>query len=260
MGNGSIWYQSWQVSDRQHMDSEAMGEIAPVWNDFLLPDILLTYESPPGESMKYVDIDRIYQTLSLDRIPWNCETPPDLLVSLIHDGKIKPCKTVDLGCGTGNYAIYLGEQGFEVTGVDSSPVAIRIAQDHAKERGVPCTFIVADLIGSLQEVNESFDFAFDWELMHHIYPEDRPTLVKNVYHLLNPGTSYVSVCFSEEDPQFGGQGKYRTTPIGTILYFSSEPEIRDLLSPYFMIHELKSIEIPGKYGSHRAIYVRSIRR
>ena len=73
--------------------------------------------------MKY-DVDKLYQTTPPDKIPWNYETPPDALVSLVKSGKISPCKTIDLGCGTGNYAMYLAGLGFDVTGIDSSPTAI----------------------------------------------------------------------------------------------------------------------------------------
>ena len=95
----------------------------------------------------------------------------------------------------------------------------------------------------------TFDFAYDWEFLHHIFPEDRETYIRNVHKILNPGATYFSVCFSEEDPQFGGTGKYRKTRIGTTLYFSSESEIRELVSPYFTIRELKTIEVGGKFGS-----------
>ena len=57
--------------------------------------------------MKYDNIDRIYQTLPLGSIPWNSETPPDTLVGLVQNGIVQPCKTIDLGCGAGNYAISL---------------------------------------------------------------------------------------------------------------------------------------------------------
>ncbi len=57
--------------------------------------------------MKYADIDRIYQNVPLDTIPWNSETPPDALVESVGSKKVRPCRTVDLGCGAGNYAIYL---------------------------------------------------------------------------------------------------------------------------------------------------------
>jgi hypothetical protein len=44
--------------------------------------------------MKYVDIDKIYQNLPLEKIPWNSETPPDELVELVESGKVQPCKTI----------------------------------------------------------------------------------------------------------------------------------------------------------------------
>jgi 2-polyprenyl-3-methyl-5-hydroxy-6-metoxy-1,4-benzoquinol methylase len=79
-------------------------------------------------------MDRIYKEVSLDKIPWNSETPPDALVELVQSGKIRPCKTIDLGCGAGNYAIYLAEQGFEVTGTDISPTAINIVLKMQKNK------------------------------------------------------------------------------------------------------------------------------
>jgi cyclopropane fatty-acyl-phospholipid synthase-like methyltransferase len=211
-------------------------------------------------AVKYVDMDLIYQKVPLDRIPWHLEAPPDALVELVDRGTIGPCKTVDLGCGAGTCAIYFASMGFEVTGVDSSPTAIEIARKRAGEKGLACEFIVADLLGDMHEVTKKFDFAYDWELLHHIFPEDRPQYVQNVFHLLNPEARYFSLSFSEKDPQFGGTGKFRKTPLGTTLYFSSESEIRDLLSPYFVIQELKTIEISGKFGSHYAVSTLSIRR
>jgi len=210
--------------------------------------------------MKYADIDRIYQDIPLDSIPWNIGTPPDALVALVMGEGVRPCTTIDLGCGAGTYAIWLAGLGFDVTGVDSSKTAIGIAEKNAREKGVRCRFIVADLLGDLHEVTGTFDFAFDWELLHHIFPEDRETYIKNVYKILNPGATYFSVCFSEKDPQFGGSGKYRKTRIGTTLYFSSEPELQELFLPYFVIRELKTIEIGGKYGSHLAVYALLERR
>ena len=148
----------------------------------------------------------------------------------------------------------LGSVGFDVTGIDISPSAIKTAKENAKKKRVKCNFLVADVLGDLDEVKQTFDFAYDWELLHHTYPEKRKKYVENVYRILNPGGNYLSVCFSEKDPQFGGSGKYRETPLGTILYFSSEDESRDLFEPYFNIKELKTIEISGKFAPHLANY------
>jgi hypothetical protein len=79
-------------------------------------------------------MDRIYQDVPTENIPWNIETPPDALVAFVHGGEIHPCKTINLGCGAGNYAIYLAGLGFDVTGVDSSRIPISIATENAKKR------------------------------------------------------------------------------------------------------------------------------
>jgi len=205
--------------------------------------------------MIQIEMERIYKNMPLEKIPWNSETPPEALVDLVERGRVKPCKAIDLGCGAGNYAVYLAGRGFEVTGIDNSPTAIRIAQENANKKGVKGTFLVADVLGDLDEVKETFDFAYDWELLHHIFPEKRKKYVENVRRTLNPGGKYFSVCFHEKDSQFGGSEKYRKTSLGTVLYFSSEDELRDLFEPYFFIEELKVIAISGKFAPHLVNYV-----
>ena len=205
-------------------------------------------------------MERIYQKIPLNEIPWNIETPPEVLTKLVESGKVKPCRTIDLGCGTGNYSIYLASGGFDVTGLDISPTAINVAKENAKNKGVKCIFLVADVLGNLKEVKGTLDFAYDWELLHHIFPEQRETYIKNVYKILNPKGKYLSVCFSESDPGFGGSGKYRKTRLGTILYFSSKDELRELFEPFFKIEELKTIEIKGKPTPHIVNYVFMERR
>ncbi len=167
---------------------------------------------------------------------------------------MKPCKTIDLGCGAGNYAIYLASMGFDVTGVDISPSAIGFAEDNARKKGVKCNFLVTDVLSGLARIRRTFDFAYDWELLHSIFPEKRKKYTQNVYEILSPRGKYLSVCFSEKDPWFGGSGKYRKTRLGTTIYFSSEDELRDLFELNFNIRDLKTIEIQGKNVTHTAIY------
>jgi SAM-dependent methyltransferase len=204
--------------------------------------------------MQTAEIDEIYRKVPLDKIPWNIETPPEVLVKLVKSGQVRPCRAIDLGCGAGNYAVWLAGHGFEVTGVDSSPAAIQIARGKAAEKGMRCTFIVADLLGDLHALERTFDFAYDYELLHHLMPEERAIYIRNVQRLTSPHATYLSVCFSVDVSLFGGKGKTRKTPVGTILYFSSEDEIRDLVSPYFDIRSLKTIDVAAKFGGiHKAI-------
>lgn len=197
-----------------------------------------------------IRIDDLYKNTPLDEIPWNIETPPELLVELVDSGKVQPCKAIDLGCGAGNYAIYLAGRGFEVTGVDFSLTAIRIAKENAERKNAKCNFFVADVVDELDEVNQTWDFVYGWGLLHHILPEQRQKYVKNVSRILNPRGKYLSVCFSEKDTGFGGPGKYRKTQLGSVLYFSCEDELRELFKAYFQIIYLRTVEISGKFESH----------
>ncbi|HUJ43803.1 MAG TPA: class I SAM-dependent methyltransferase [Opitutaceae bacterium] len=210
--------------------------------------------------MKYVDMEAIYAKTPAADLPWDVATPPAPLVHLIEDAQIPRGRAVDFGCGTGNYSIYLAQRGFEVTGVDISPTAIGIARQRARQQGVKCDFLVADVLGDLAQLTKPFDFAFDWELLHHLYPEHREKYVRNIWAKLVPRGLYLSLCFSEHDPQFGGSGKYRTTSIGTVLYFSSEAELRALFEPGFEIRELKTIPVQAKHGPHLAVYAFMQRR
>ncbi|GAG89849.1 unnamed protein product [marine sediment metagenome] len=204
--------------------------------------------------MKKNEMDTIYKTVPLAEIPWNRETPPGALVELVESGKVPPCKAIDLGCGAGNYAIYLTKKGFKVTGVDVSPTAIKIARENAKKQGSNCNFIALNVLTDLKRINESFEFAYDWQLLHHIFPKDRENYIKSVHGLLTPGGKYLSVCFSEKDSYFDDTGKYRKTNLGTTLYFSSENELRKLFTPYFTVIELKTIETGDKSSPHFVNY------
>jgi len=199
-------------------------------------------------------MERIYGSISPAKIPWNLETPPEIIQTIVKSGTVKPCKSIELGCGAGNYVIYLSSNGFNTTGVDISSTAIEMAKKSAEEKKIKCNFIVADVLGEMPEIQDKYDFAYDWELLHHIFPEEREKYITNVHKLLKPGGKYLSVCFSEQSPQFGGTGKYRKTPLDTVLYFSSENEMETLFQTLFDIEELKTVTIQGKYDQHKAIY------
>lgn len=204
---------------------------------------------------KHFRMDDVYKNTPLEDIPWNVETPPQLLVELLNSGKVRPCKAIDLGCGAGNYAVYLASRGFDVTGVDISPTAIKLAKENAEKKGVKCNFFVADVLSELDKINRTWDFAYDWGLLHHISPQQRKKYIRNVHRILNRSAKYLSLCFSEKDTGFGGSGKYRKTTLGSILYFSSAHELRKLFQPFFHIIDLRTIETRGKFEPHIFNYV-----
>ncbi len=125
-------------------------------------------------------MEAIYAKTPIRDIPWDVAAPPEALVQLVESGRIPCGKAVDFGCGGGNYSIYLARQGFEVTGVDISPTAVGVARERARQQGGKCHFIVADVLGELKELGGPFDFALDWELLHHLFPDQRTRYVRMV--------------------------------------------------------------------------------
>jgi SAM-dependent methyltransferase len=59
---------------------------------------------------------------------------------------LEPGTALDLGCGTGANTIMLARAGWDPTGLDASPGAIRLASDAAKTAGVDARFITADIL------------------------------------------------------------------------------------------------------------------
>ncbi len=69
--------------------------------------------------------------------------PSALLTEWLSDGL--PGKALDWASGTGRNALYLAEKGYDVTAIDISPLAIELAEQAAREKGLKINWIVADL-------------------------------------------------------------------------------------------------------------------
>lgn len=206
-------------------------------------------------------MNSIYRDLGSEDIPWHFEEPPEVLVELIERGRIQACRVVDLGCGLGIHATWLASLGFEVTGIDLSEEAVARATTHARVKEIDVRFLARDLSGIVADLDSTFDLAYDWKVLHHVFPEQRNAWARNVHRMLKAGGTYVSVSFSDAEPTgFPGEGKYRTTPLGTTLYLSSEEEIRAVFEGLFEIETLETIVVPGRSQPHTAVKAVLVRR
>jgi methyl halide transferase len=79
----------------------------------------------------------------------------------------RPCRALDLGCGTGTNSVWLAQQGFEVTGIDLAPLAVEQADKRARAAGVNARFVVADVL-HLPGLGGPFQFFFDRGCYHAV--------------------------------------------------------------------------------------------
>lgn len=122
---------------------------------------------------------------------------------------------LDVGCGTGENALYLAERGHEVWGLDISRLAIERAMVKAHARQLPVVFLAGDALEP-EAVGRIFETVIDCGCFHTLSDEDRTRYALSMAALSAPGSSLHIMCFSEAEPPGWGprrvtQGELRAT-------------------------------------------------
>ncbi len=139
--------------------------------------------------------------------PWDIGRPQGAVVRLAEAGEITG-SVLDVGCGTGENALYLATQGHEVLGIDAIPVAIERATAKAHDRAIHAEFLVWDAL-RLTGLGRVFDTAVDVGLFHSFEDEERPVFAAGLRAALRPGGRYFMLCWSERNEW--GYGPRRVT-------------------------------------------------
>jgi len=107
---------------------------------------------------------------------------PDFnLIQTVTTLPIHPCKALEIGCGTGDNAVWLAQHGFDVVGVDAAEIAIEKAHEKAADANAPCAFVVLDFLKNHVE-GAPFGFAFDRGCFHVFdSDEERTEFAEQVY-------------------------------------------------------------------------------
>jgi SAM-dependent methyltransferase len=134
--------------------------------------------------------------------PWDIGRPQPVFVRLAEEGAISG-SVLDVGCGTGENALFLASRGAEVLGVDAAPTAIARASRKASQRGLDADFVVADAL-DLAALDRTFDVAIDCGLFHVFSDEDRHRYERSLHAVLRAGGRYLVLCFSDEQPGVAG--------------------------------------------------------
>ncbi len=161
--------------------------------------------------------------------PWDIGKPDFNLMRTVTTLPIAPCKVLDIGCGTGDNAIWLSQQRFQVIGVDASDIAIDQAREKATKANVACTFVVQDFLTGHVE-GAPFEFAFDRGCFHVMSSsEDRRRFAEQVHGLLVASGLWLSLIGNADEKRDGGGPPQR-----------SASEIVNAVEPYFEVLSLVS--------------------
>ena len=90
------------------------------------------------------------------RPPWDIDGPQPHFARLL-DARLIQGRVLDVGCGTGENALFFASRGLHVTGLDASAVAIDRAQAKARTRGLSVRFIQGDALRLVVVKNTAAD-------------------------------------------------------------------------------------------------------
>lgn len=149
--------------------------------------------------------DRFKERYKSGNTPWDIGKPDFNLIDVVTQTPIRPCKALDVGCGTGDNSIWLAGNGFQVTGTDTSEIAIGKAKEKAAKAKVACDFLVADFLQKKIQ-GAPFGFIFDRGCFHAFpSPRDRQRFAENVAaHLEEDGLWLTLVGNADEHRQGPG--------------------------------------------------------
>ena len=144
--------------------------------------------------------------------PWDLGRPQREVVALAEEGEFVG-DVLDLGCGTGENALYLASLGRRVLGIDAAPSAIERAREKAAARASPVSFLVADAL-DLAKLHRRFETALDCGLFHAFAPEARRPYAHSLCEVLSPGGTLHLLCFSDEEPPGPGPRRVAQHELG----------------------------------------------
>ena len=165
---------------------------------------------------------------------WDIARPQPAIVRLAQSGEIVGT-VLDVGCGTGENALYLSSLGHEVTAIDTAQEAIDKARRKSLERRLRVNFRLVDAL-ALPCLGLTFDTVIDSGLFHVFSDEERVEYAKNLGAVLMPGGRYFMLCLSERETR---EGPRRVTKAEITDAFRDGWTINDIQETKFetLIHE-----------------------
>lgn len=141
---------------------------------------------------------RTFQTLyGVGFAPWDGHALATGLTDLIEGGTLTRGRALDIGCGTGDNAIYLARNGWRVTGIDFVETPLRTARAKAaKISGLSVEFVRADVTRLRKAgIGPTFDLIIDSGCLHGMDGQDRSAYVDEVTAVAAPDARLLIVAF-----------------------------------------------------------------
>ena len=90
-------------------------------------------------------------------------------------------RALDVGCGSGQWAVTLARRGWSVTGIDVVPRALRRARERAQRAGVDVQVVEGDVTALRQAgIGSGFRLVWDFGTLHGLTPGQRRAAAREI--------------------------------------------------------------------------------
>ena len=105
---------------------------------------------------------------------------------------LSPGKALDLGCGQGRNALFLAQQGFDVTAVDQNELALEILQSIVEQEDLEMTVGLYDINSAA--LTQTYDLIVSTVVLMFLQADRIPDIIQNMQDQTNPGGYNLIVC------------------------------------------------------------------
>ncbi len=180
--------------------------------------------------MNSEDWDRRYAGSEL---LWTAQ-PNRFLVAEVSD--LPPGRALDLACGEGRNAVWLAEQGWNVTGVDFSGAALGKAGALAEARGVCAEWVQADL-ADYEPERAAYDLVVILYLQ--LPAHERRPILRRAGAAVAPGGVLLVIAHDRSNLEHGWGG-----PQDPVVLYTAGDVTADLVEEDFEIERAETVDRP----------------
>lgn len=166
----------------------------------------------------------VYRTDDETKLSWHRKDVPEFIKAMAADHR--EAETVlDIGCGTGENAVYFAKLGFRVTALDFVEKALRFAEKRAEESRVSVRFVHEDLFR--WEAPQTYDLILDSGCLHNFRGKKRRDYKTIVLGLMHDRSCLILAHFSGK-PRFALPfGPVKRSKEQIVSFFSPELRLLD---------------------------------
>lgn len=198
--------------------------------------------------------------MSFDQFYQNVETvwgeKPDLLLADILPD-VERGLALDLGAGEGRNALYLAQQGFDVTAVDIAPTAIQKCLDRARLHNIPIRAEARNLL-DVEIEPDSLALVVSAMTLQFVKPSESARVIERIKTGLRPGGMVYLTMFSTDDPGYARMSQsqpeveprtYFNERMGSHVHFFEKEELLGAFEGFVLYHFAQTVfRDPGHPG------------